>query len=75
MFPGEDPKLFLARVDKFVNTMRVVGIKKSEGEIVQTIVRQLSDDYDVEKLSSLSSSDITLTFVEYTFAHRTPTAK
>ena len=66
MFPGEDPKLFLARVDKLANTMRVVGIEKSEGEIVQIIVRQLSDDYDVEKLSSLSSSDITRTFVEYT---------
>ena len=66
MFPGEDPKLFLARVDKLVNTMRVVGIEKSEGEIVQIIVRQLSDDYDVEKRSSLSSPDITRTFVEYT---------
>ena len=66
MFPGEDPQLFLARVDKLVNTMRVVGIEKSEGEIVQIIVRQLSDDYDVEKLSSLLSSDIARTFVEYT---------
>ena len=66
MFPGEDPKRFLARVDKLVNTMRVVGIEKSEGEIVQIIVCQLSDDYDVEKRSSLTSPDITRTFVEYT---------
>ena len=66
MFPGENPKLFLARVDRLVNTMRVVGIGKSEGEIVQIIVCQLSDDYDVEKRSSLSSPDITRTFVEYT---------
>ena len=29
--------------------MRVVGIEKYKGEIVQIIVRQLSDDYDVEK--------------------------
>ena len=68
MFPGEDPKLFLARLDELVNTMRVVGIDKSEGEIVQTIGRQVSDDYDVEKCSSLFLSDIPLT-------HRMPTAK
>ena len=66
MFPGEGPKLFLARVDKLVNTMRVIGIEKSEGEIVQITVRQLSDDYDVEKRSSLSSSGITRVFVEHT---------
>ena len=65
MFPGEDLKLFLARVDKRVNTMRVVGIEKSDVEIVQIIVRQLSDDYDVEKRSSLSSSDITRAFEEH----------
>ena len=68
MFPGEDPKLFLARVDKLVNTIRVVGIEKSEWAIVQIIVRQLSDDYDVEKRSSLSSSDITRAFVEHTIS-------
>ena len=66
MFPGEDPTLFLARVDKLVNTLRVVGIEKSEGEIIQIIVRQLSDDYDVEKRFSLSSPDITRAFVEHT---------
>ena len=66
MFPGEHPKLSLARVDKLVNTMRVIGIEKSEREIVQIIVRQLSDDYDVEKRSSLSSSGITRAFVEHT---------
>ena len=66
MFPGEDPKLVLPRVDKLVNTMRVIGIEKSEREIVQIIVRQLSDDYDVEKRSSFSSSGITRAFVEHT---------
>ena len=66
MFRGKDPKLFPAGVDKLVNTMRVIGIEKSEWEIVQIIVRQLSDDYDVEKCSSLSSSGITRAFVEHT---------
>ena len=66
MFTGEDPKLFLARVDKLVNTMRVIGIEQSEREIIQIIVRQLSDDYDVEKCSSLFSSGITGAFVDHT---------
>ena len=66
MSPGEDLKLFLARVVKLVNTMRVVGIDNSEEEIVQIVVHQLSDDYDVEKCSSLSSTDITRAFVEHT---------
>ena len=59
MFPGDDLKLFLARVDKLANTMRTIGIEKSEVKIVQITVRQLSDGYDVEKCSSLSSSGIT----------------
>ena len=81
MFPGGDPTLFLARVDKLINTIRVVVIEKFEGDIIQTIVRKLSDDYDVDKRSSLSPSDITRPSVEYTirtcipFAHCMPTAK
>ena len=39
MLSGEDPKLVPARVDKLVNTMRVVGIEKSEGNIVQMSAR------------------------------------
>ena len=65
MFPGEDPELFLARVYKFINTMQVVGIEKSDGEILQITVGQLSDDYDVGKRSFLSSSDITRPLVKH----------
>ena len=65
MFPGEDPELFPARVHKLINTMQVVDIEKYEWEIVQIIVRQLSDDYGAEERSLLSSSDITRAFVEH----------
>ena len=44
MFPGEDPELFLARAYKLINTMQVVGIEKTDGENVQILVGQLSDD-------------------------------
>ena len=67
MFPGEDPELFLARTyNKFINITQAVGIEKSDGKIIQIAVGQLSDYYDVEKRSFLSSSDITRALVEHT---------
>ena len=66
MIPGEDPELFLARAYKLINTMQAVGTEKSDGGNVQILVGQLSDDYDVEKRSFLSSSDITRALVEHT---------
>ena len=49
MYPDEDPKTFFTRVDKLVNMMRRVGITKTEEQIVHVIVRQLSDEYMVQK--------------------------
>ena len=49
MYPAEDPNTFFTRVDKLVNMMRKVGITKTEEKIVHTIVRQLSDEYIVQK--------------------------
>ena len=50
MYPDEDPKTFFTRVDKLVNMMRRVGITKTEEQIVHIIVRQLSDEYIVQKV-------------------------
>ena len=49
MYPDEDPKMFITRVDKLVNMMRRVGITKTEEQIVHIIVRQLWDEYIVQK--------------------------
>ena len=49
MYPDEDPKTLFTRVDKLVNLMRRVGITKTEEQIVHIIVRQLSDEYIVQK--------------------------
>ena len=62
IFSGEDPELFLARVYEF-NTMQVVGIEKSDGEIVQINVGQLSDD---SMSRFIFSSNITRVLVEHT---------
>ena len=48
---GEDPKIYFARVDKLLNTLKSVGIVKKEREIVLIIIRNLSDEYTVEKRS------------------------
>ena len=41
---GEDPKIYFARVDKRLNTLKSVGIMKEEREIVRIIIRNLSDE-------------------------------
>ena len=47
-FMGDkDPKFFFARIYRLETTMRAVRIEKSESEIVQIILRHLSERYDV----------------------------
>ena len=48
---GEDPRIYFARVDKLLNTLKSVGIVKEKREIVRIIIRNLSDEYMVEKRS------------------------
>ena len=50
---GEDPKIYFARVDKLLNTLKSVGIVKEEREIVRITIRNLYDEYMVEKRSHL----------------------
>ena len=49
MYSDEDPKMFFIRVDKLVNMMRRVWITKTESQIVHIIVRQLTDEYTVQR--------------------------
>ena len=64
MTSDEDPKLFFARVDGMINTLRSAGITKEEREITRTIIRNLPDDYDVERRGVLMKPDITRVEVE-----------
>ncbi|CAB1099503.1 unnamed protein product [Ectocarpus sp. CCAP 1310/34] len=64
MHPGEDPKLFFARVDGVINIMKAVGIEKSERAIVHIIVRQLAHEYDIERKSILADPTISRAKVE-----------
>ena len=65
---GEDPKIYFARVNKLLNTLKSVGIVKEEREIVRIIIRNLSDEYMVEKRNHpLTMPNISRLEVEETF--------
>ena len=76
MVVDEDPKLYFARVDKLLNTLKSVGIVKEKREIVRIIIRILSDEYMVEKRShplampNLSRFEVEET-VRVSYANRT----
>ena len=60
----EDPKCFLARISRLETTVRAVGIEKSESEIVQSILRQLPERYDVVKTMILADPQHTRSRLE-----------
>ena len=60
----EDPKFFFARISRLKTTVRAVGIKKSESDIVQIILRQLPERYDIEKIMILADPQLTRSRLE-----------
>ena len=62
----EDPKFFFARISRLETTMRAVGIEKNESEVVQIILRQLPERYDVVKTMTLADPQLTRPRLENT---------
>ena len=62
----EDPKFFFARISRLDTTMSDVGIKKSELDILQIILRQLPERYDVVKTMTLADPQLTRQRLENT---------
>ncbi|CAN0453261.1 unnamed protein product, partial [Ascophyllum nodosum] len=54
-YGDEDPKLFFSRVDQLLTRLRSADIHKTERQIVNILVRNLSDHYEIEKRSRLDS--------------------
>ena len=54
-YGDEDPKLFFSRVDQLLTRLRSVDVHKTEKQIVNIIVRNLSDHDEIEKRSRLDS--------------------
>ena len=59
LMEDEDPKFFFERISRLETTMRAVGIAKSDSEIIQNILRQLPERYDVVKIMILANPQLT----------------
>ena len=62
----EDPKFFFERISRLETTFRAVGIGKNESEIVQIILRQLPERYDIVKTMTLAEPQLTRQRLENT---------
>ena len=60
----EDPNFFFTRISGLETTMRAVGIEESESEIVQIILRQLPERYDVVLAMTLADPQLTRSRLE-----------
>ena len=54
-YGDEDPKPFFSRVDQFLTRLRSIDVHKTVKLIVNILVRNLSDPYEIEKRSRLDS--------------------
>ena len=63
---NEDPNLFFARISRLETTMRAAGIEKTESGIVQIILRQLPERYDLVKTITLADPQLTRPKLENT---------
>ena len=62
----EDPTFFFARIPRLETMIRAVGIDKNESEIVQIILCQLPERYDVMKTMTLADPQLTRPRLENT---------
>ena len=62
----EDPKFLFERISRLETTMRAVGVAKSDSEIVQIILCQLPERYDIVKTMTLADPQLTRQRLENT---------
>ena len=62
----EDPNFFFERISRLETTMRGMGIAKSDSEIIQILLRQLPERYDVVKTMTLADPQLTCPRLEST---------
>ena len=54
-YGDEDPKLFVSKVDQLLTRLGSIDVHKTEKQIVNILVRNLSHHYEIEKRSRLDS--------------------
>ena len=64
-YGDEDPKLFFFRVDQLLTRLRSIDVHKTEKQIVNILVRNLPDHYEIEKRSRLDSPFLLCRDVEH----------
>ena len=74
-YGDENPKLFFSRVDQLLTRLRSADIHKTERQIVNILVRNLSDHYEIEKRSRLDSPLLRRQDVEHIVRASWPTRK
>ena len=62
----EDPKFFFSRISRLETTMSAAGIKESEPDVVQIILRQLLERYNIVKVMILAYPQLTRSRLENT---------
>ena len=62
----EDLKFLFVRISRFETTMRAVGMTKSESNIVQIVLRQLPERYNIVKIMTLADPQVTRSRLENT---------
>ena len=72
---NEDPKFLFSHISRLETTMRAVGIEKSESKIVQIILRQLPERYDIVKKMTLADPQLTRPRLETPSVPPTPNAR
>ena len=65
-YGDEDPKLFFSRADQLLTRLRSANVHKTERKIVNILVRNISDHYEIEKRSRLDSPILRRQDVEHT---------
>ena len=64
-YGDEDPKLFFSRVDQLFTRLRSIDVHKTEKQILNILVRNLSDHYEIEKRSQFDSPFLRCQDVEH----------
>ena len=66
-YGDKDPKLSFPRVDQLLTPLRSIDVHKTEQQIVNILVRNISDHYEIEKRSRLDSSFLRRRHMEHIF--------
>ncbi|CAN0383161.1 unnamed protein product, partial [Hapterophycus canaliculatus] len=66
---GEPPKMFFARIDTVVNTLRLVGVEKTPKEDLSVVIDRFPEEYAIQKAILREKPNVTRRQVEETLGY------